>query len=54
MTKEKTFAIEVLREEGTQPFVTGGVLRGKIVLAGFTSAIRLGPSSFRACKHHVE
>ena len=54
MTEGKELTIGVLKEEGTQPFVTGGVLRGMIVPAGFTSAIRSGPGrcrfySFRGC-----
>ena len=40
MTKGKEPTIEKFRG-GTQPFVTGSVLRGMIVQAGFTSAIRL-------------
>ena len=54
MTKGKELTIGGLKEKETQPFVTGGVLRGMIVLAGFTTAIRPFPgrcrfSSFRGC-----
>ena len=49
MTKGKKLTTGVFKEEGTQPFVTDGVLRGTIVQAGFTSAIRLGPGRCRIC-----
>ena len=49
MTKGEKLTIGVFQEEETQPFVTGAVLRGMIVLAGFTSAIRLGPGRCRFC-----